>query len=168
MDSFNLGKPARGPQLDARTVVIAGVVVAAVLAVIVGYLEFVGQSGNEVAKDQASVVQQVDRTQDILAKANARIAESAASVAYQASNGFGTIGPDQLSLLDPTLTYTTGPSTSVTVVSVASTPATWAAAVLAPSGTCYWVKLGAMALPLYDTGTTCTGAAAMAASHRSW
>ena len=168
MDSFNLGKPARGPQLDARMIVIAGVVVVAVLAVIVGYLQFVGQSGKEVAKAQASVVQQVDRSQDVQAKANARIAESAASAAYQASNGFGTVGPDQLSLLDPTLTYTTGPSTSVTVVSIASSSAAWAAAVLAPSGTCYWVKLGAMALPLYGTGTTCTGAAAMAASHHSW
>jgi hypothetical protein len=168
MDSFNLGKPARGPQLDARTIVIAGVVVVAVLAVIVGYLQFVGRSGNEVASDQASVVQQVDRAQDIQAKANARIAESAASAAYQASNGYATVGPDQLSLLDPTLTYTTGPSTSVTVVSVASSPAAWAAAVLGPSGTCYWVKLGAMALPVYGTGTTCTGAAAMAASNHSW
>lgn len=168
MDSFNLGKPARGPQLDTRTVVIAGAVVVAVLAVIVGYLQFVGRSGNEVASDQASVVQQVDRAQDIQAKANARIAESAASAAYQASNGYATVGPDQLSLLDPTLTYTTGPSTSVTVVSVASSPAAWAAAVLGPSGTCYWVKLGAMALPVYGTGTTCTGAAAMAASNHSW
>lgn len=168
MDSFNLGKPARGPQLDTRTVVIAGAVVVAVLAVIVGYLQFVGRSGNEVASDQASVVQQVDRAQDIQAKANARIAESAASAAYQASNGYATVGPDQLSLLDPTLTYTTGPSTSVTVVSVASSPAAWAAAVLGPSGTCYWVKLGAMALPAYGTGTTCTGAAAMAASNHSW
>jgi hypothetical protein len=168
MDSFNLGKPARGPQLDARTIVLAGVVVVAVLAVIVIYLQFVGKSGKEVASAQASVVQQVDRSQDIQAKANARIAESAASAAYQASNGYATVGPDQLSLLDPTLTYTTGPSTSVTVVSVASSSATWAAAVLAPSGTCYWVKLGAMALPTYGTGTTCTGAAAMAASHHSW
>jgi hypothetical protein len=168
MDSFNLGKPARGPQLDTRTVVIAGAVVVAVLAAIVGYLQFVGRSGNEVASDQASIVQQVDRAQDIQAKANARIAESAASAAYQASNGYATVGPDQLSLLDPTLTYTTGPSTSVTVVSVASSPAAWAAAVLGPSGTCYWVKLGAMALPVYGTGTTCTGAAAMAASNHSW
>jgi hypothetical protein len=168
MDSFNLGKPARGPQLDTRAVVIAGSVVVVVLVAIVGYLQFVGNSGAEVASDQASVVQQVDRAQDIQAKANARIAESAASVAYQASNGFGSIGPDQLSLLDPTLTYTTGPSTAVTVVSVASTPASWAAAVLGPSGTCYWVKLGAMAIPAYGTGTTCTGSAAMAASNRSW
>lgn len=168
MDSFNLGKPARGPQLDTRGVVIAGGVVVVALVAIVGYLQFVGNSGKEVATDQASVVQQVDRAQDIQAKANARIAESAASAAYQASNGYATVGPDQLSLLDPTLTYTTGPSTAVTVVSVASSQGAWAAAVLGPSGTCYWVKLGAMALPAYGTGTTCTGSAAMAASHHSW
>jgi hypothetical protein len=168
MDSFNLGKPARGPQMDGRTVVIAGVVVVAVLATIVVYLQFVGKSGKDVAAAPDSAVPHVDRSQDAQAKVNARTAESAASVAYQASNGYATTGPDQLSLLDPTLTYTTGPSTSATVVSVASSSATWAAAVLAPSGTCYWVKLGAMALPLYGTGTTCTGAAAMGASHHSW
>ena len=168
MDSFNLGKPARGPNIDARTIVFVGVGIAAVLVVVLGFMQFVGKSGKEVASDQATVVQQVDRAQDVAAKLNARTAESAASAAYQASNGYATVGPDQLSLLDPTLTYTTGPSTSVTVVSVASSQAAWAAAILGPSGTCYWVKLGAMALPSYGTGTTCTGTAAMAASGTSW
>lgn len=154
--------------MDARTLVFAGIAIVGVLALIVVYLQFVGRSGKEVASDQATVVQQVDRTQDIQAKLNARTAESAASAAFQASNGYATVGPDQLSLLEPTLTYTTGPSTSVNVVSVASSQAAWAAAILGPSGTCYWVKLGAMALPSYGTGTTCTGAAAMAASNPSW
>ncbi len=168
MDSFNLGKPSRGPQLDARTLLWAGIAVVVALTVVVAYLQFVGKSGKTVASDQASVVQQVSRAQDLQAKVNGRIALSAASAAYQASNGFTTIGPDQLSLLDPTLTYTTAPSTSVDVVSVASANAAWAAAVLGPSGTCYWVKLGMMAVPAYGTGTTCTGAAAMAASDPSW
>jgi hypothetical protein len=168
VDSFNLGKPSRGPNMDARTFVLAGIGIVAVLTLIVLYLQFVGRSGKAVASVQATVVQQVDRAQDVQAKLNARTAESAASAAFQASNGYATVGPDQLSLLDPTLTYTTGPSTSVTVVSVASSQAAWAAAILGPSGTCYWVKLGAMALPSYGTGTTCTGAAAMAASSPSW
>jgi hypothetical protein len=168
VDSFNLGKPSRGPNLDGRALLVAGIAFVAVLAIVVAYLQFVGRSGKTVASDQATVVQQVDRAQDVQAKLNARIAESAASAAFQASNGYATVGPDQLSLLDPTLTYTTGPSTSVTVVSVASSQAAWAAAILGPSGTCYWVKLGAMALPSYGTGTTCTGAAAMAASSPSW
>jgi type II secretory pathway pseudopilin PulG len=168
VDSFNLGKPSRGPNMDARTLVLAGIVIVAVLSLIVLYLQFVGRSGKEVASDQATVVQQVDRAQDVQAKLNARIAESAASAAFQASNGYATVGPDQLSLLDPTLTYTTGPSTSVNVVSVASSQAAWAAAILGPSGTCYYVKLAAMGLPAYGTGTACTGAAAMAASNPSW
>ncbi len=168
MDSFNLGKPSRGPRLDGRTLLWGGVVIVLVFAVAALYLQFVGASGKEVASDQVSVVQQVDRAQDIQAKMNARIAMSAASAAYQASNGYGTVGPDQLSLLDPTLTYTTGPSTSGTVVSVASSQAAWAAAVLGPSGTCYWVKLSAMGLPAYGTGSACTGAAAMAANDHSW
>jgi hypothetical protein len=168
VDSFNLGKPVRGPNMDARTIVFVGIAIAAALVVVLGFLQFVGKSGKEIASDQATVVQQVDRAQDVQAKLNARTAESAASAAYQASNGYATVGPDQLGLLDPTLTYTTGPSTSVTVVSVASSQAAWAAAILGPSGTCYWVKLGAMALPSYGTGTTCTGTAAMAASGTSW
>ena len=168
MDSFNLGKPSRGPNMDSRTLVFAGIAIAAALVVVLGFLQFVSRSGKEVASDQATVVQQVDRAQDVAAKLNARTAESAASAAYQASNGYATVGPDQLSLLDPTLVYTTGPSTSATVVSVASSQAAWAAAILGPSGTCYWVKLAAMALPSYGTGTTCTGAAAMAASSPSW
>jgi hypothetical protein len=168
MDSFNLGKPSRGPSLDGRTLLWGGVVIVLLVAVVAVYLQFVGASGREVASDQASVVAQVDRTQDIQAKMNARIAMSAASAAYQASNGYGTVGSDQLSLLDPSLTYTTAPSTSVTVVSIASSQAAWAAAVLGPSGTCYWVKLSAMGLPAYGTGSTCTGAAAMAAKAPSW
>ncbi len=168
MDSFNLGKPSRGPNLDGRTLLWGGVAVVLLISLVAVYLQFVGNSGNEVASDQATVVQQVDRTQDVVAKMSARTAVSAASAAYQASNGFSTVGPDQLSLLDPTVTYTTAPSTSATVVSVASSPAAWAAAVLGPSGTCYWVKLAAMAVPSYGTGSTCTGAAAMAANHPSW
>ena len=79
------------------------------------------------------------------------IAESAASVAYQASNGFGTVGPDRCRCW--TRRSPTRRAVDVgAVVSVASSSSAWAAAVLAPSGTCYWVKLGTMALPLYGTG----------------
>lgn len=168
MDSFNLGKPSRGPSLDTRTIVLAGIAIAAILTVAGLFLQFVGRSGKEVANAQTSVVQQVDTAQDLQAKLNARTAESAASAAYQASNGFATVGPDQLALLDPTLTYTDAPSTSVDVVSVASGTASWAAAVMGPSGTCYWVRLGAMAVPSYGTGSVCTGSAAMAADQPSW
>ena len=139
------------------------------LALIVGYLQFVGQSGKEVGERPG------------LRRAAGRPRAGHPGQGERPDRGVGGIrrlpglerlrdGRARISCpcSDPTLTYTTGPSTSVTVVSVASSAAAWAAAVLAPSGTCYWVKLGAMALPTYGTGTTCTGAAAMAASHRSW
>jgi hypothetical protein len=169
MDGFNFGGPARrGPQLDVRMLAFVGAAVLILAVVGVAYLQFTSRSGHAVADAQATAVGQIDRAADLQAKASAREAESAASAAYQASNGFATIGPDQLSLLDPTLTYSTAPSTSATVVSVASSQAAWAGAVLGPSGTCYWVKIAAMGVPTYGTGTTCTGAAAMAAADPHW
>jgi hypothetical protein len=169
MDSFNFGKPTRSrAQLGARTLVLVGAVIAALLVILVAFLQFASSGGAAVASAQVTTAQQVNTAEDLQAKANARTAEGAASAAYQSSGGFSTVGPQQLSILDPTLTYTTGPSTGVSVVSVASTPAAWAAAVLGPSGTCYWVKLDVITVPHYGTGSTCTGAAAMAASRSNW
>jgi len=169
MDSFNFGKPTRGgPQLDSRTLVFAGAAIALLLVIVVAFLQLTSSSGKAVASDQATPTKQANTAVDLPAKANARTAEGAASAAYQSSGGFSTVGPQQLSILDPTLTYTNGPSTGVNVVSVASTLAAWGAAVLGPSGTCYWVTLNVMTVPHYGTGTTCTGAAAMAANRSHW
>ena len=169
MDSFNFGKPTRGgPQLDARTLLFGGGAIALLLVIVVAFLQFTGSSGTPIVSDQASVVSPVDRTVDLQAKANARTAEGAASAAYQSAGGFATVLPQQLSILDPTLTYTLGPSTAVNVVSVAATPAAWGAAVLGPSGTCYWVTLNVITVPHYGTGTPCTGTAALGARKSSW
>src|SRR5258705_9957245 len=64
-------------------------------------------------------------------------------------------------------TVATVPSFKVISASVSSVAGTdkqiWSAAALSKSGTCYWIKdvaSGAGAGTFYDTGTTCTGAAA--------
>ena len=58
------------------------------------------------------------------------------------SYGAGTFldaGPAQLSALQPGYTFVDGPSTMPTIVSVAAEQDVWAAAVLSPSGTCFWI-----------------------------
>jgi hypothetical protein len=168
MDGFNFGKPVRGSVLDGRTLMILGGIVLVAAVVVVSFLQFVSRSGHEVADAQATVVGQIDRAQDVQAETTARTAESAAAVAYSESGSFADAGPGQLSAFDPSVSYTEGPSTGPTVVSVAATASAWSAAVLSPSGTCFWIKLDQTMAAHYGTGTTCTGAAAMAAAGPHW
>jgi hypothetical protein len=168
MDGFSFESPKRrGPQIDRRTLTFAAGALLLVAVLLVAYLQLTsgGASPAAVSSPTASAA---DTAGDVQAKAAAKAAASAASAAFQASNGYATIGPEQLSLLDPDVTFTTDPSTSASVVSVASAQAAWAAAVLGPSGTCYWIKIGGIGAVSYGTGTTCTGAAAMTASQPRW
>jgi hypothetical protein len=168
MDSFNFGKPARARSVEPRTLVIGVVALAVVVIVVVGFLQFVGNSGEEAAGAEVSAVQQIDVAGDLQAKTNAQTAEAAAAVALTSSGSFAEAGADKLAAIEPSLTYTNGPSTSATLVSVAASPTAWAAAVLGPSGTCYWISLDASSAVHYGTGATCTGAAAMAATEAAW
>ena len=168
MDGFSFEAPkGRGPHIDRRTLTFAAGALLVVAVIVVAYLQLTsgGATSAEVSSPTASAV---DTAMDAQAKAAAKGAASAASAAYQASNGFATIGPDQLSLLDPDVSFTTDPSTSASVVSVANAQAAWAAAVLGPSGTCYWIKIGGIGAVSYGTGSTCTGAAALAADQPRW
>lgn len=168
MDGFNFGKPVRGSVLDRRTAVIVVVVALVATGAVVSYLQFVSRSGRDAAGVQATVVGQIDRSQDVQAQVAARTAESAAAVAYSESGSFADAGPAQLSAFDPSATYTEVPSTGPTVVSVAATASAWAAAVLSPSGTCFWIKLDRSMTATYGTGSTCTGTDAMAAAAPNW
>lgn len=168
MDGFNFGKPARGTALGGRAVVVVVAIGLVAAVAIVAYLQFVSRSGRTVADAQATAVGQIDRSQDVRAQVAARTAESAAVVAYSESGSFADAGPAQLSALDPSVTYTQGPSTGPTVVSVAATSSTWAAAVLSPSGTCFWIKLDGSMAATYGTGSACTGSDAMAAASPAW
>lgn len=78
------------------------------------------------------------------------------------------VGPALLAEEQPDLIFVDGPSTTPAIVSVASGPRTWAAAVMGPSGTCFWVKTTAAGLVRYGTGQACSGEAATAAAAIAW
>ncbi len=168
MDSFNHGKPARRPpQIDGHAFVYAAVAAMAVV-VVFAYMHFVRRSGTSIASDQATVVNQANVAADAQAKATAKEAQSAAAASYAEAGSFADVGPDQLALMDPSVTYTVDPSTGPTIVSVASTPAAWGAAVESSSGTCFYVTISAIAQAHYGSGSPCTGQAALEATGHSW
>jgi hypothetical protein len=101
---------------------------------------------------------------DAEAQASLRLALAAARIVTPPGGSFLDAGPAQLAALEPGYTFVDGPSTIPRVVSVAATERAWAAAVRAPSGTCYWVRVGVGQRPITGTTETCTGAAALHAA----
>jgi hypothetical protein len=101
---------------------------------------------------------------DADAQESLRLALAAARIASPPGEGFLSAGPAELAALRPGYMFVDGPSTIARVVSVASTADAWAAAVRAPSGTCYWIRVGVGEPPTTGTVETCTGAAALRAS----
>jgi hypothetical protein len=96
-----------------------------------------------------------------------RALELATMVALDAGD-LSQAGPAQLSLAQPSMLFVDGMSTSPSVVSVEATAKEWAAAVMAPSGLCYWVSIDLDGETLYGTGRACTGSAAFAADATAW
>ena len=169
-DSFNFGKPAnRGPQINLDPRLMIGLVVLAVVAVAAFFaMKFFASSGEQIADVQKTVVQQVDRSKDVLAQSNLQQALTAARVAFADSTSYVNAGPAQLSAIEPSFQYTDGPSTAPNVVSVAATADSWSGAVMADSGTCFWLRTNSTGATTYGQGTPCTGAAAAGASAPSW
>jgi type IV pilus assembly protein PilA len=127
------------------------------------------------------------RAQDRAAQSSLRNALTAAKTAYTDASSYGTATEAELPAIEPSLCYqaaasadtttcngatvATVPSFKVISVAVTSVAGTdkqiWSAAALSKSGTCFWIKdvaSGAGAGTFYDTGATCTGAAAAAAA----
>lgn len=98
------------------------------------------------------------------ARASLRLVLEAARIASSPRGTFLDAGAGDLTALQPAYTFVDGPSTIPRVISVAATDQTWAAAVRAPSGTCYWIRIGADGPPATGTAGTCTGAAALRAA----
>jgi hypothetical protein len=101
---------------------------------------------------------------DTDAQESLRLMVAAARIVIPPGGSFLDAGPSQLSALRPGYTFVDGPSTNPRVVSVAATEHAWAAAVRAPSGTCYWVRVGVGHPPITGTTEACTGAAALRAA----
>src|SRR5919108_1807392 len=90
-----------------------------------------------------------------------RVALVAARAAYTQRSSFLDADPAGLSALQPGYTFVDGPSTTTRIVSVASDPDAWAAAGLAPDGTCLWIRVSGPGVPTRASGAECTGAAAL-------
>jgi hypothetical protein len=89
------------------------------------------------------------------------IALEAAQAAFIEHRSFLDAGPAQLSALQPGYTFVDGPSTAPSIVSVASTTHTWAAAVQGSGGMCHWIRATSAGNVSRGIGTGCTGAAAL-------
>lgn len=105
---------------------------------------------------------------DSQARSSATRALELATSLVASTEDLAQADPAQLSLVQPSMLFVDGPSTSPAVVSVRATSASWSAAVMAPSGICYWVALDADRVATYDTGRACTGAAAAGATGSAW
>ncbi len=97
-------------------------------------------------------------------------AERALALARSALGGgdLATAGATALSDADPSLLFVDGPSTAPSIVSVAVSGGVWAAAVMGPSGACYWVSIDTHGAVRYDRSRACTGQAALGAAHTAW
>jgi len=153
--------------LDPRLLVAVGVLLAAGLAVY-GFLTFVSKGGHEVAEAQVSAVQQVDHGQDAAAQTTLQGAMAAAKTVFLELSSYQGATPAALAEVEPSLTYTDGPSPALPTISVASTPTAVGLAVMSASGTCFYMKDDATAGTTYGSGTTCTGVAALGAAAASW
>jgi hypothetical protein len=105
---------------------------------------------------------------DVQARMNASTALAVARQAVSSGGNLEQAGVAELARAQPSLTFVDGPSTAPTIVSVAASASVWAAAVMGPSGTCYWVALRPDANALFGSGDACTGQAALAAGRTSW
>jgi hypothetical protein len=94
---------------------------------------------------------------------NALVAARAASTERRT---FLDAGPDRLTELQPGYSFVDGPSTMPRIVSVASRDDAWAAAVMAPDGTCLWIRSTLGGDVVRATGNECTGAAALRSGGR--
>jgi hypothetical protein len=92
------------------------------------------------------------------------IALDAAREAFAEHRSFLDAGPAQLSVLQPGYTFVDGPSTAPTIVSVASTADTWAAAVRGAGRMCHWIRVTSAGNVSHGTGFACTATAALTPS----
>jgi hypothetical protein len=105
---------------------------------------------------------------DAQARSSASRALELATSLVASTDDLAQAGPSQLSMAQPSMLFVDGPSTSPAVVSVRATSTSWSAAVMAPSGRCYWVALDGDGLASYGTGRACSGAAAASATGAGW
>jgi hypothetical protein len=99
-----------------------------------------------------------------------RVAQAAAQRIHDSDGSFGSADAVAVAAADPSHTYRDGttPSAGLDDVSIATGPASWAAAVQARPGACFYLHLTDDGDVLYGVGTVCTGSAAMNATDPRW
>lgn len=170
MDEFNFGPPARSRgqvSVDPRLLMVVGALLAAAFAIF-GFLTFVSKGGNEIAAAQVTAVQQIDHSQDAVTQTALRNALVAAKTLFTDVGSYDGLGPADLAGIEPSLTYTDGPSTDPQTVSVAMQGNVAGMAAMSPSGTCFTIRDDAVGGVTYGSGTACTGTAALSAVAPSW
>jgi type IV pilus assembly protein PilA len=171
MDEFNFGPPGRNRQqigIDPRLLMVVGGLLVVALAVF-GFLTFVSKGGHEVAEAQVTAVQQIDHSQDAVAQSTLRNAMAAAKTLFTDNETYDGLGAADLAGVEPSLTYTDGPSPNAQTVSVAMQGSVAGLAAMSPSGTCFYIKDDAVGGVTFGSGTVCTGQAALgAATGASW
>jgi len=91
-----------------------------------------------------------------------RVALAAARAAIAGGGTLLAADPARLGELQPGYTFVDGPSTDPRIVSIAADRHAWAAAVLGPSGTCYWIRAHSDGSNEAGTSSVCTGEAILA------
>jgi hypothetical protein len=172
MDEFNFGPRGRSRRqvgIDPRLLMVVGGLLVVALAV-VGFLTFVSRGGHQAAEAQVTAVQQIDHSQDAAAQSSLRNAMVAAKTLFTDAGTYDGLGPADLTGVEPSLTYTDGPSPDAQTVSVALQGSTAGMAAMSPSGTCFYIKDDPAAGGVtFGSGTICTGQAALgAATGASW
>jgi hypothetical protein len=124
------------------------------------------QAQTQALIDPASTVDAASL--DIGAKSAAVDALAAAREVWLETSSLGEAGTARLAVLRPQLIFVDGLSTASTIVSVSASDVSWAAAVMGPSGACYWVRVNAEGEARYGTGRACTGEAALGATDVTW
>ncbi|MEA2521959.1 MAG: hypothetical protein QOI81_1605 [Actinomycetota bacterium] len=139
--------------------IVVGVLVVGVGAF--GFLKLLSSAGKQIASDNQDMLGQVDKAHDADAKTAAQTALIAAKTIFASDVSYKGVNPASMSQAQPGVRYTTGPSTSSTVVSVSSS-ATEVGIAVSAGKTCWYL------LDSPDTGTTygsgtgaCTGSTAM-------
>jgi len=108
----------------------------------------------------AALAPDADATLDDARRA-LRAAVLAAHAAYAERHSFLDADAITLTALQPGFTFVDGPSTMQQIVSVASTPDSWAAAVMGPDGTCLWIRATGEGEVEGATDEECTGVTAL-------
>jgi hypothetical protein len=162
--------------MDTRTdrgMVASGLVVAVAVVVLVAAVGFVlltKRGGEEASVAASAVLDAATESDDRRAQSTLRNAMAASLTAFADLDTYDGVTPQMLGSIEPSLSFTGGPSTGSTVVSVATTSETQGLAVLSASGTCWWLASRPVTSGLaYGSGTACTGADALAgATATSW